>query len=84
MRSGCVADLHPIYRHLLAMTLDELEVMEAHLRQLDEELAQLLRVHQDAIQRLAAVPGLGGRFHATNHRGSGSDGRRVCQARSAY
>ena len=56
---GVCADLHPIYRHLLAMTLDELEVMEAHLRQLDEELAQLLRVHQDAIQRLAAVPGLG-------------------------
>ena len=56
---GVCADLHPIYRHLLAMTLDELDVMEAHLRQLDEELAQLLRVHQDAIQRLAAVPGLG-------------------------
>jgi transposase len=33
--------------------------MEAHLRQLDEELAQLLRVHQDAVERLAAVPGLG-------------------------
>ena len=56
---GVCADLHPIYRHLLAMTLDELEVMEAHLRQLDEELAQLLRVHQAAVERLAAVPGLG-------------------------
>ena len=41
------------------MTLDELEVIEAHIRQLDEELARLLRAHQDAVERLAAVPGLG-------------------------
>jgi transposase len=34
-------------------------VIEAHIRHLDEELAQLLREHQDAVQRLAAVPGLG-------------------------
>ncbi len=41
------------------MTLDELEVIEAHIRQLDEELARLLRVHPEAVERLAAVPGLG-------------------------
>jgi len=29
------------------------------MKQLDEEVAGLLRVHQDAVQRLAAVPGLG-------------------------
>jgi transposase len=29
------------------------------MQQLDEELAALLRVHQDAVQRLAAVPGFG-------------------------
>jgi transposase len=56
---GACTDLDPVYRRLLAMTLDELEVIEAHLRQLDEELARLLRVHQDAVERLAAVPGLG-------------------------
>src|SRR5262245_38361878 len=55
---GC-ADLHPVSRRLLAMTLDELEVIDAHIRQLDEELARLLREHQDAVERLAAVPGLG-------------------------
>ena len=32
---------------------------QAHMKHLDEELAGLLRVHQDAVQRLAAVPGLG-------------------------
>jgi transposase len=56
---GACVDLHPVYRRLLAMTLDELEAVEHHIRQLDEELARLLREHQDAVQRLAAVPGLG-------------------------
>jgi len=56
---GPCTDLHAVYRRLLAMTLDELEVIETHIRQLDEELAALLRAHQDAVQRLAAVPGLG-------------------------
>ena len=56
---GPCSDLDPVYRRLLALTLDELELIEAHIRQLDEELARLLRVHQDAVERLAAVPGLG-------------------------
>jgi transposase len=56
---GACTDLDPVYRRLVAMTLDELEVLEAHLHQLDEELARLLRVHQEAVERLAAVPGLG-------------------------
>jgi transposase len=41
------------------MTLDECDAIEAHLRHLDEELARLLREHQAAVERLAAVPGLG-------------------------
>jgi transposase len=56
---GAGIDLDPVYRRLLAMTLDELDVLETHIRQLDEELARLLRAHQDAVQRVAAVPGLG-------------------------
>jgi transposase len=52
-------DRHPVYRRLLTMTLDELDVIEAQIGQLDEELAQLLRAHQEAVERLAAVPGLG-------------------------
>jgi transposase len=56
---GASTDLNPVYRRLLTMTLDELDVIETHRGQLDEELAQLLRAHQDAVQRLAAVPGLG-------------------------
>jgi transposase len=56
---GACTDLHPVYRRLLAMTLDECDAIEAHLRHLDEELARLLREHQAAVERLAAVPGLG-------------------------
>jgi len=56
---GPCADLNRVYRRLLAMILDELDVIETHIQALDEELAGLLRVHQDAVQRLAAVPGLG-------------------------
>jgi transposase len=56
---GACSDLNPVYRRLLTMTLEELEVIETHLRQLDEELARLLREQQSAVERLAAVPGLG-------------------------
>ena len=56
---GACTRLNCVYRRLFAMTLDELEVIETHIRQLDEELARLLREHQDAVERLAAVPGLG-------------------------
>ena len=56
---GACADLNRVYRRLLTMILDEVDIIEAHIQALDEELAGLLRAHQDAVQRLAAVPGLG-------------------------
>ena len=55
---GACTDLHPVYRRLLAMTLEELDVIETHIRQLDEELARLLRVHQEAVATASRVPGL--------------------------
>ena len=56
---GACAELHAVYRRLLRLTLDELRLIEDQIGQLDEELARLLRTHQDAVQGLAAVPGLG-------------------------
>jgi transposase len=53
------ATLHPVYRRLLTLTLEELRLLEAHLSQLDQQMAQLLAPHHDAVQRLAEVPGLG-------------------------
>jgi transposase len=56
---GACADLHPVYRRLLKLTLDELRVIEDHIVQLEHEMADLLSAHQAAVQRLAEVPGLG-------------------------
>src|SRR5262245_32975369 len=56
---GACVTLHPVYRRLLKLTLDELRVIDDHVRQLDEEMAGLLKAHQPAVERLAAVPGLG-------------------------
>jgi transposase len=53
------ADLHPVYRQLLKLTLEELRLIEEHLAHLDREMAALLRQHRDAVHRLAEVPGLG-------------------------
>jgi transposase len=36
-----------------------LDALETHIQHLDAELAQLLREHQAAVQRLAAIPGVG-------------------------
>src|SRR6187549_1248499 len=51
--------LHPVYRRLLKLTLEELRLIEEHLGQLDQQMADLLAAHHDAVQRLAEVPGLG-------------------------
>ena len=56
---GACTNLHPVYRRLLKLTLDELRQIEDHIAQLDHEMARLLSQHQDAVQRLAEVPGLG-------------------------
>jgi transposase len=56
---GACTTLHPVYRRLLAMALDELRVIEEQIDALDRELARLLGPHQPAVERLAEVPGLG-------------------------
>src|ERR1700681_2258164 len=56
---GACTELKPIYRRLLKMFLEELQFLEQQIGQLDQELATLLHPHQDAVQRLAEVPGLG-------------------------
>jgi len=56
---GACAELNPVYRRLLKMALAELYLIEQQIGQLDQEIASLLRQHQDAVERLAEVPGLG-------------------------
>jgi transposase len=56
---GACADLKPVYRRLLKMMLEQLQFLEQQIGQLDQEMASLLNQHQDAVERLAEVPGLG-------------------------
>jgi transposase len=41
------------------MFLEELQLIDQQMSQLDQELASLLSRHQDAVEHLAEVPGLG-------------------------
>jgi transposase len=56
---GACTDLKPVYRRLLKMALEQLHFLEQQIGQLDHEMANLLSQHQDAVKRLAEVPGLG-------------------------
>src|SRR2546421_7531332 len=56
---GACAELNAVYRRLLKVALEELQFLEQQIDRLDQEMASLLHPHQDAVQRLAEVPGLG-------------------------
>ena len=56
---GACTDLKPLYRRLLKMAMEQLQFLEQQIGQLDQELATLLHPHQDTVQQLAEVPGLG-------------------------
>jgi transposase len=55
---GACTELNPVYRRLVRLALDDLQLIEQQIGQLDQQIASLLREHQDAVQRLAEVPGL--------------------------
>jgi len=56
---GACTELNSVYRRLVKMALEELRLIDKHIGRLDQEMAGLLSKHQDAVQRLAEVPGLG-------------------------
>jgi transposase len=56
---GAGTELNAVYRRLLKMGLEELQLIDEQIGQLDQELASRLRPHQDSVQGLAEVPGLG-------------------------
>jgi transposase len=51
---GACQQLNPVFRRLIPMAL-----LDEQIAQLEREAAHLMQAHQDAIQRLAEVPGLG-------------------------
>jgi transposase len=56
---GACTELNDVYRRLLKMALEELQLIEQQMDQLEKEIAALLRQHEDAVKRLAEVPGPG-------------------------
>jgi transposase len=56
--SACT-ELNPVYRQLLKMVLEELPFLEQPIVKREHEMASLLIQHQEAVQRLVEVPGLG-------------------------
>jgi transposase len=56
---GVCQELNPVYRRLIKMVLDEVASIDKRIDQLNQEMANLLRAHEDQVQRLAEVPGLG-------------------------
>jgi len=56
---GACTELDPVYRRLVKLTIEDLQFVEQQISQLDREIASLLQRHQDAVERLAVVPGLG-------------------------
>src|SRR5262249_20642688 len=56
---GACTELHIVYRRLLKVALEGCRLIDEQIGQLDQEMARLLSKHQDAVQRLAEVPGLG-------------------------
>jgi transposase len=56
---GVCEELHPVYRRLIQMVLEESASIDKRIYQLEQEMADLLHLHEDQVQRLAEVPGLG-------------------------
>jgi len=56
---GACAQLNGVYRRLLKMALEELQLVEVHIEKLEREAMELLQEHQAVVQRVAEVPGFG-------------------------
>ena len=56
---GACTNLHPVYRKVLKLALEELTLVDKQINELSQQMSGLLAAHQDAVQRLAEVPGLG-------------------------
>ena len=48
-----------VYRRLIGLALQELQMIEEHIGQLDREAMSLFKDHQGAVRRVAEVPGFG-------------------------
>jgi len=51
--------LNAIYRNLIGSMLEHLKLLEKQILELDQSAAKLMSPHQEAVERLAKVPGMG-------------------------
>src|ERR1700757_979886 len=51
--------VQPMHRGMLALQLQRLQLIDQQMTQLNSMIAQAMKAHQDAVIRLAEVPGLG-------------------------
>lgn len=56
---SAAATLGATHRQILGLFLERLQVIEKQIATLDRSIAAALQAHQDAVQRLAKVPGYG-------------------------
>ncbi len=56
---GACQELHPVYRQLGKMALEELQRIDTPIGPREQAMATLRGPHPDQVQRLAEVPGLG-------------------------
>ena len=51
--------VQPLHREMLALQLERLQLLDTQIAQLNGMIAQAMKPHQEAVLRLAEVPGLG-------------------------
>jgi hypothetical protein len=56
---GACTELKPIYRRLLKMFLEELQLIDQQISEIDQELANRLSRYHDSVVHLAEIPGFG-------------------------
>jgi hypothetical protein len=71
---GACEQLNQVYRRLLKMALEELKLLEEQQDQLDKMIWELLALHQDAVRRVAEIPGFGRGLGTPSHRRSRPQG----------
>jgi len=54
---GACRELSEVFRRLIQMTLDELEMVEEHIAKLDKEAMELLKGQEEVVERVAEIPG---------------------------
>lgn len=59
LADALTGSLEPVHRQLLWLDLQRLELLDQQIDKLDQLIAGALRQHQDAVIRLAEVPGFG-------------------------